>query len=134
MDQRVRASERLTGALLDRLTHHVHILEMNGNSFRLKHSKHRISDEQTATIRLRLSSILQVRSSSSEGVIPLALPLPETNPQPSTFKPMYFCSAALMYFHSGVDNTLTKELVISNCKIPCGITLRLFHLESPHSK
>jgi len=31
-------SERLTGALLDRLTHHVHILEMNGDSFRLKQS------------------------------------------------------------------------------------------------
>jgi DNA replication protein DnaC len=27
--------ERLTGALLDRLTHHVHILEMNGQSYRL---------------------------------------------------------------------------------------------------
>ncbi len=32
-------SERLTGALLDRLTHHVHILEMNGESYRLKHAK-----------------------------------------------------------------------------------------------
>ena len=32
-------SERLTGALLDRLTHHVHILEMNGESYRLKHSR-----------------------------------------------------------------------------------------------
>ena len=32
-------SERLTGALLDRLTHHVHILEMNGDSYRLKTSK-----------------------------------------------------------------------------------------------
>ena len=31
-------SERLTGALLDRLTHHVHILEMNGESFRLNQS------------------------------------------------------------------------------------------------
>ena len=29
----VFASERLTGALLDRLTHHVHILEMNGDSY-----------------------------------------------------------------------------------------------------
>jgi DNA replication protein DnaC len=29
----------ITGALLDRLTHHVHILEMNGESFRLKHSR-----------------------------------------------------------------------------------------------
>jgi len=34
----VLGSERLTGALLDHLTHHVHILEMNGDSFRLKHS------------------------------------------------------------------------------------------------
>ena len=35
------ASERLTGALLDRLTHHVHILEMTGDSYRLKQSKRR---------------------------------------------------------------------------------------------
>jgi|TARA_Y100000310_G_scaffold338724_1_gene429248 DNA replication protein DnaC len=34
-------SERLTGALLDRLTHHVHILEMNGESYRLKQSTER---------------------------------------------------------------------------------------------
>ena len=37
----VFGSERLTGALLDRLTHHVHVLEMNGDSFRLAHSKRR---------------------------------------------------------------------------------------------
>ena len=37
----VFGSERLTGALLDRLTHHVHILEMNGESYRLKQSKNR---------------------------------------------------------------------------------------------
>jgi DNA replication protein DnaC len=37
----VFVSERLTGALLDRLTHHVHILEMNGDSFRLAQSKRR---------------------------------------------------------------------------------------------
>jgi DNA replication protein DnaC len=37
----VFVSERLTGALLDRLTHHVHILEMNGDSYRLKQSKSR---------------------------------------------------------------------------------------------
>ena len=35
----VFGSERLTGALLDRLTHHVHILEMNGESYRLKASR-----------------------------------------------------------------------------------------------
>ncbi len=32
----VFGSERLTGTLLDRLTHHVHILEMNGESYRLR--------------------------------------------------------------------------------------------------
>ena len=34
----VFGSERLTGALLDRLTHHVSILAMNGDSYRLKQS------------------------------------------------------------------------------------------------
>ena len=37
----VFGSERLTGALLDRLTHHVHILEMNGESYRLAQSRRR---------------------------------------------------------------------------------------------
>ena len=35
----VFGSERLTGALLDRLTHHVHILEMNGESYQLMRSQ-----------------------------------------------------------------------------------------------
>ena len=37
----VFGSERLTGALLDRLTHHVHIMEVNGDSYRLNQSKKR---------------------------------------------------------------------------------------------
>jgi len=41
--------QRLTGALLDRLTHHVHILEMNGDSFRLENSKkQKINRKKTA--------------------------------------------------------------------------------------
>ena len=36
-------SERLTGALLDRITHHVNILEMNGDSYRLAQSRARKS-------------------------------------------------------------------------------------------
>jgi DNA replication protein DnaC len=47
----VFGSERLTGALLDRLTHHVHILEMNGDSYRLNQSKRRsrrVSSDTTA--------------------------------------------------------------------------------------
>jgi DNA replication protein DnaC len=34
--------ERLTGALLDRLTHRVHIIEANGPSYRLRQSKQRL--------------------------------------------------------------------------------------------
>jgi DNA replication protein DnaC len=37
----VFGNQRLTGALLDRLTHHMHILEMNGESYRLKQSRAR---------------------------------------------------------------------------------------------
>ena len=40
-------SERLTGALLDRLTHHVHILEMNGESYRLNQSQKRRNSPKT---------------------------------------------------------------------------------------
>lgn len=38
----VLGSERLTGAMLDRLTHRVHILEANGASYRLKDAKKRL--------------------------------------------------------------------------------------------
>jgi len=38
-------TERLTGALLDRLTHHVSILEMNGDSYRLAQSRARKSTQ-----------------------------------------------------------------------------------------
>jgi DNA replication protein DnaC len=37
----IAGSERLTGALLDRLTHHLHILEMNGDSYELNQNKRR---------------------------------------------------------------------------------------------
>ena len=40
-------TERLTGALLDRLTHHVNILEMNGESYRLAQSRARKPGDNT---------------------------------------------------------------------------------------
>ena len=43
----VMGSERLTGALLDRLTHRVHILEANGESYRLQSSKKRRKGKQS---------------------------------------------------------------------------------------
>ncbi|OWV37169.1 hypothetical protein CDZ95_27970 [Mameliella alba] len=40
-------TERLTGALLDRLTHHVNIIEMNGESYRLAQSRARKAEAPT---------------------------------------------------------------------------------------
>jgi DNA replication protein DnaC len=45
----VLGTERLTGALLDRLTHHVHLLEMNGESYRLKASRRRLQTRHQAS-------------------------------------------------------------------------------------
>ena len=92
------ASERLTGALLDRLTHHVHILEMNGDSYRLKQSKHRISDDQPPETPDKSSTLWLNEisySQNSEGENPLALPLPEAktiNLGYHALQLMYFCS------------------------------------------
>jgi DNA replication protein DnaC len=41
----VFGSEQLTGALLDRLTHHAHILAMNGESFRFRESMKKVRAE-----------------------------------------------------------------------------------------
>jgi len=58
----VFGSERLTGALLDRLTHHVHILEMNGESYRLKQSEKRHRNN-----RMRLRKPLKRSEKDQEG-------------------------------------------------------------------
>ena len=41
----IMGSERLTGALLDRLTHRVHIIEANGPSYRLGEAKRRLKGQ-----------------------------------------------------------------------------------------
>ena len=53
----VFGSERLTGALLDRLTHHVHILEMNGESYRLKRSREGVASQTQDKPHEELGSI-----------------------------------------------------------------------------
>ena len=60
LDLGLSGSERLTGALLDRLTHHVSILAMNGDSYRLKQSAGRrraaaAAEQNQATDRTRRS-------------------------------------------------------------------------------
>jgi len=47
----VRGTERLTGALLDRLTHRIHILEANGESDRLRESKDRLKRRRSTRKR-----------------------------------------------------------------------------------
>nr|WP_269456756.1 ATP-binding protein [Thermanaeromonas toyohensis] len=41
----VFGDERMTAALLDRLTHHAHILVMNGESYRFRQSLRRRQEE-----------------------------------------------------------------------------------------
>ena len=43
----VLGSERLTGAVLDRLTHRCHILESTGESYRLKDARRRVGNKKT---------------------------------------------------------------------------------------
>ncbi|MCH7685452.1 MAG: ATP-binding protein [Planctomycetes bacterium] len=47
----VMGTERLTGALLDRLTHRIHILEANGESYRLRESKDRLKRRRSTRKR-----------------------------------------------------------------------------------
>ena len=42
----VLGSQRLTGAVLDRLTHHCHILEATGDSYRLKDARRRTRNKK----------------------------------------------------------------------------------------
>ena len=44
----VCGSERMTGAMLDRLTHRVHIIEANGKSYRLRESKQRLKKKTSS--------------------------------------------------------------------------------------
>jgi DNA replication protein DnaC len=58
----VFGSERLTGALLDRLTHHVHILQLNGESYRLKAAQSRQRRAHAAPPESRDREADEVRS------------------------------------------------------------------------
>ena len=81
----VFGSERLTGALLDRLTHHVHILEMNGESYRLRVSQRPRQDREPnqrhltgqstnnsqRTLTLQPAGTVSLRQSGTQSIRPL---------------------------------------------------------------
>ena len=82
-------SERLTGALLDRLTHHVHILEMNGESFRLNHSRAR---------KMAPAGLITTPSSA-----PKPNPDPPRTTSPTRLQVAVFCSALWSGFSPPLD-------------------------------
>ena len=84
----VFGSERLTGALLDRLTHHVHILEMNGESYRLKRSRETAASQAPGRWRGRIGRTVNAAHSYSFNV---STP---TNLLPSVITPVVHDHAA----------------------------------------
>ncbi|MFH2113598.1 MAG: ATP-binding protein, partial [Spirochaetota bacterium] len=61
----VLGSERLTGALLDRLTHRVQILEMNGESYRFRESVRR-AGRKTARHNPTNSKTIKIKEEAAE--------------------------------------------------------------------
>ena len=72
----VFGSERLTGALLDRLTHHVHILEMNGESYRPQAQQGNRRLPSSGRSRGRIGRTVNAVSSCSFNVYTLTDSLP----------------------------------------------------------
>ena len=100
-------SERLTGALLDRLTHHVHILEMNGESDRLNHSRAREKSPRLITAPPSTGNSGRATPSLRFRLTP---PLAETRPPraTSTPRPRWRCFAP-PFGQSGFSPPLTSR-------------------------
>ena len=102
----VLGSERLTGALLDRLTHHVHILEMNGESYRLKNSGKRTSlaSRQLQDAGWFGGGFRSALSAPPYGRRRAPLQPPQTSESPpEQLSVVPFCSAPVETLHSALD-------------------------------
>ena len=100
----VFGSERLTGALLDRLTHHVHILEMNGESYRLKRSR------ENASRRLQKNPTKNSRTANAARSYSCNVSTP-TNLLPSVITPVVHDHAAPVAHYLGALDSHDLDLL-----------------------
>ena len=96
-------SERLTGALLDRLTHHVSILEMNGESYRL--GQRRKATQKHGPV-IAPDGAMRPGTRLLYGEPPFPGP-PQTNRR-STPQVAYFYAARLAQFCAALDKSVSS--------------------------
>ena len=92
-------SERPTGALLDRLSHHVYILEMNGDSYRLRHSRQNAASQ--------VADVPETRSILLNPLRWRAALLPRESP--TTLPVGHFFSAAVVHLVAAVYTLLDNR-------------------------
>ena len=111
----VFGSERLTGALLDRLTHHVHILEMNGDSYRLNQSQKRRQTPKNLTTQPMVDpvgpqappTLLSLRVTQALHEAARVPPMDYRDNRQrwaESHQVVHFLRRPVVYFYSGVDN------------------------------
>ena len=104
----VFGSERLTGALLDRLTHHVHIVEMNGESYRLKGSRQK--RRRIVAIAGAAGRRLAPRGRQRRPTVKAGPPAPPARSWPSgTAQVVQFYSALVAQFSAALDNYVVRR-------------------------
>ena len=116
----VFGSEHLTGALLDRLTHHVHILEMNGDSYRLNQSQKTAETPKNLTTQPMVDPVATGTSHAASLRVTQALHEAARVPPmdyrdnrqrwTESHQVVHFLRRPVVYFYSGVDNMLLEIL------------------------
>ena len=115
----VFGSERLTGALLDRLIHHVHILEMNGESYRLKQNRSQRGPPRLDNPPTPLTYVgpqappTRGAASACRGARRAARgarPWTTWTSSETRHRVVHFCSAALVDFYAAVDTRTLRAL------------------------